>query len=202
MDEQRRMEGFRKLIASDKSGSYLLEEPDGNWSHWGGLSAEGKLHYIARAAAMYDVPFEQFAATARAELGDAEAVTQAALRAALDYKKELHGLAKLVPSDWRTEPTPLVERFQEILDYKPPERAGLLAHDTAERVKTQLESFLREFERLAETREQKELVAAFKDFIADVTNAGMKETFDKLLARYAQGERQTPESGRTRSIEW
>jgi hypothetical protein len=189
------MEGFRKLIDSDKSSSSFFEDQDGEHRKWPGLSSEGKLWFITGAAAMYDIPFERFAATVHAELGDAASVTQAALHVALDYRKELHGLGKLLPDDGRTESTPLVERFQEILDYKAPEYAGLMAHDTAESVKTRLESFQDEFERLARTREQKELVAAFKDFVGEVTHAGMKETFDKLLARYAEGERQTPETG-------
>ncbi len=128
-------------------------------------------------------------------------VAQAALRVALDYRKELHGLGKLLPDDGRTESTPLVERFQEILNYQPPDRAGLLAYDMAESVKTQLESFLDEFERLAKTREQKKLVAAFKEFVGEVTAAGMTETFDKLLARYAEGERQAPERVKDSGIE-
>jgi len=189
------MEGFRKLIDSDKSSSSFFEDQDGEHRKWPGLSSEGKLWFITGAAAMYDIPFERFAATVHAELGDAASVTQAALHVALDYRKELHGLGKLLPDDGRTEATPLVERFQEILDYKPPEYAGLMAHETAESVKTRLESYQHEFERLARTREQKKLVAAFKDFVGEVTHAGMKETFDKLLARYAEGERQTPETG-------
>jgi hypothetical protein len=120
---------------------------------------------------------------------------------ALDYRKELHGLGKLLPDDGRTESTPLVKRFQEILDYKPPERAGLLAYDAAESIKTQLESFMDEFERLARTKEQKKLVEGFKDFVREVTRADWKVTFDKLLARYAEEERQAPESGKDRGIE-
>ena len=196
MDEKRRLEGFQALVASDKSGSHFLEDKDGEHRRWPELSSEGKLEFIAGAAAMYDVPFERFAATVHAELGDAASVTQAALHVALNYRKELHGLARLVPDDGRTEPTPLVERFQEILEYKPPERAGLLAYDATESVKTQLESFMDEFERLAKSPEQKKLVEGFKGFVGEVTSANWKETFDKLLARHAEGERQTPEKGK------
>ena len=201
MDDKHRLQGFKALLASDKSGSYLLEEPDGTLRPWQELSAEGKLQYISGAAAMYDVPFERFAQAVRAEVGGAAAVTEAALRVALDYRKELHGLGKLLPDDGRTESTPLVKRFQEILDYKPPERAGLLAYDAAESIKTQLEAFMDEFERLAGTKEQKKLVEGFKDFVHEVTRADWKVTFDKLLARYAEEERQAPESGKDRGIE-
>jgi hypothetical protein len=135
------------------------------------------------------------------ELGDA-VLEETGLRSALEYRKELHGLEKLLPDDGRTESTPLVKRFEEILDYKPADYARLLAYDTTESIKTQLESFLDEFERLARTKEQKNLVEGFRQFVHEVSRASVKETFEKLLARYAEGERQTPESGKTRSIKW
>ena len=193
MNEKRRLEGFQASLASDKSGSYLLEDADGDRRPWPELSAQGKVAFIARAAAMYDVPFERFAAAVRAEVGEA-AMAEAGLRNTLALKRELHGLAKLVPDDGRTESTPLVERFQEILEYTLPQRAGLMAYETAEGVKTHLESFQYEFERLARTREQKKLVEAFKEFVGEVTSASWKETFDKLLRQHEEPKPSTKQA--------
>jgi len=195
-NDKHRLEGFRALIASDKSGSYLLEDTDSTFRPWQELSAEGKLHFIAWAAAMYEVPFVQFAETVRDFAGKGETLTEAALRTVLEYKRELHALAELLPDDGRTESTPLVERFRELLDYQPADRAGLMAHDMAENAKTTLESFSDEFERLARTPEQKTLVSNFKEFVGEVTDASMKRTFDKLLTRYA-----TLGRGRTKDMD-
>jgi uncharacterized protein (UPF0335 family) len=57
----------------------------------------------------------------------------------------------------------------------------LMAHDLLESTKTQLESFSAEFERLARTPEQKGLAEQFKDFVGEVTGAGMREAFEKIL---------------------
>jgi hypothetical protein len=45
-------------------------------------------------------------------IGDGD---DAALRVVMAGQKELHQLAKLLPDDGQTFPTPLVERFKEIL---------------------------------------------------------------------------------------
>jgi hypothetical protein len=207
MDEKQRLKHFKAWVEENRNSpdGHVFEETDGSSHRWGDLSAAAKLQYIASYAARWDVPFERFAETARAELGGEAAVTEAALWVALDYRKELRGLAKLIPEDHpynsSTESVPLVEQFQEMLGYPPAQRAGLIAYDTAEGVKTELESFGDEFERLARTAEQKELAAAFKGFVGEVTAAGMRETFDTLLRRFAEGERQAPEAGSDRGIE-
>jgi hypothetical protein len=200
MEEKHRLEGFKRLIASDKSGSYELEDADGMIRPWKELSAEGKLDFIAGAAVMYDVPFDQFAKAARQEL-NAAALTEGSLRAVLDYRRELRALAKLLPDDGRTESTPLVDRFREWLRMESGDRNLLLAHDTVESTKTQLESFSDEFERLARTAEQRKLVAAFKDFVGEVTGAGMRETFERLLKRYADKAAMAPEKSKDKGIE-
>jgi hypothetical protein len=112
MNEKDRIEGFKTLVKANQTADHYFEETDGSPQEWGELSPEGKLGYISNAAAMYDVPFEQFAATARDAIGD---IADASLRLVLSNQRELHGLAELLPDDGRTESTPLVDRFKEIL---------------------------------------------------------------------------------------
>ncbi len=125
MNEKRRVEGFKALVTSDRQGGYYLEETDGTHRLWAELSPQGKLEYIAGAAAMYSVPFEHFAEEVQAEFRDLPqaAIREASLRAVLSYRQELRGLAKLLPDDGRTESTPLVERFEEILNRSHQEHA-------------------------------------------------------------------------------
>jgi hypothetical protein len=119
MNEKRRVEGFRALTASDTSGSYYLEDVDGDFRTWREMSAEGKLRQLAGNAVYYGVPFEPFAEAVRNHLGDlpAEAREEAALRLVLRHEQELRGLEQLLPRYDRLEPAPpLIERFQEVLD--------------------------------------------------------------------------------------
>jgi hypothetical protein len=118
MNEKHRLEGFRALLNSEKSNSVYLEEPDGNLRLWRDLSAEGRLQYVASAAALYDVPFEKFAEAVR-ESVDPSAVADAALRLVLSDSHERRGLAELLPADGRLESTPLIDRFREILNQSP-----------------------------------------------------------------------------------
>ena len=65
-----------------------------------------------------DVSFERFAAAVRDVLGDQPVAARegASLRLLLRHARELRGLETLLPLDERTESTPLVERFKEMLD--------------------------------------------------------------------------------------
>ncbi len=115
MDEKDRIAGFKALLESHKTNSYHLIDPEGEFRLWQDLSAEGKVECIARDAAYYDVPFEQFAEAAR-ESVDRGAIEEAALRLAVRSVRELHELEQLFPDDGRTEPPPpLVERVSELL---------------------------------------------------------------------------------------
>ena len=49
-----RLEGFRALMDSDKSGGYFMEDVDGSHRLWTELSAEAKLEQIAGNAAYYE----------------------------------------------------------------------------------------------------------------------------------------------------
>ncbi len=119
MNEKRRLEGFKALLSSDRNGSYYLEDMDGSRRLWRELSPQRKLENIAQVAAMYNVPFERFAEEVWEEFRGLpqEAVGDAALRMVLHNALELRGLGKLLPDDGRTESTPLVERFKQILDH-------------------------------------------------------------------------------------
>ena len=121
MDEKYRQSGFKALLESHKANSHHLEETDGSLRLWRDLSAEGKLEYMARDAAWYDVPFEQFAQVVRESVDNA-AIEEAALRLAFRSRRELHDLENLFPDDGRTDsPPPLVERVSELLNANSPE---------------------------------------------------------------------------------
>jgi hypothetical protein len=121
MDMKHRLAGFKALLESHKTNSYHLIDPEGEFRLWQDLSAEGRLDIIARDAAYYDVPFEQFAEAARAAV-DRGAMEEAALRLAVRSGRELHDLEQLFPDDGRTEPPPpLVERVSELLNAVSPE---------------------------------------------------------------------------------
>lgn len=123
MSEKHRWEGFRALLEDHRNCGHFFEETDGSWRRWRDLSPEAKLQYIAGDAALYDVPFETFLEAVQESLSKS-ALAQAALWTVWGNAKELHGLAKLLPPDGRTESTPLIERFKEILhESSGPERA-------------------------------------------------------------------------------
>ncbi len=115
MNAQGRLQGFTALVKDHQTSRSYFEEPDGSLKQWGDLSAQAKLSYVAIAAAIYNIPFPQFAGAVRELIGDPK---DAALRLVLNSQRELHGLAELLPDDGRTEATPLVERFKEILNYE------------------------------------------------------------------------------------
>jgi len=117
VNEKRRLEGFKALLNHDKANNYYLEEPDGDRRLWKDLSDEGRLGYIARAATIYNVPFEKFAEAVRDSIGTS-AIADAALRTVLRDAHESRGLEQLLPEDGRTESTPLIDRFKEMLDQR------------------------------------------------------------------------------------
>ena len=117
MNENHRLAGFQALLASQKADSYQLEEPDRSFRLWRDLSPEGRLGYIVRDAALYNVPFEQFAEAVR-ESVESAAIEEASLRLAMRSGQELHDLERLFPDDGRTESPPLVERVGELLNAK------------------------------------------------------------------------------------
>lgn len=114
--ESRRVANFKAMIEDSKNSppNYAFDELDGSWQSWADLSAAAKLQYIARDAALCNVPFEPFAQAVKETIGD---MGEPALRVVLDGQKELHAIAELFPDDGRTEPTPLVEQVKELLDY-------------------------------------------------------------------------------------
>jgi hypothetical protein len=119
VSSKNQLEGFKTLIASQKSESSQLEDIDGDFRHWNELSTEGKVSWIASDAAYYDLPFEPFAEAVREILGELHAAAreEAALRLAFRGQQELCALEKLLPKYDRLEPAPpLVERFREMLN--------------------------------------------------------------------------------------
>ena len=113
MNEKQRVDSFKAMVEESKGSNYYFEEIDGDLQQWRNLSDAAKLQYIATYAAHDDVPFKPFAEAVNDLLSD---VRDAALRVVFDYKKELRALEKLLPEDWGTESTPLVERFNETLN--------------------------------------------------------------------------------------
>lgn len=117
-DRGHRQDGFKVSVEDRKHSSYFLEEMDGSLRRWRELSAEAKLEYLARDAALYGVPFEAYAQAVRETLADSTPADreEAALRLVLRSTHELHGLETLLPQDGRIEPPPpLIERLREAL---------------------------------------------------------------------------------------
>jgi hypothetical protein len=181
MDEKDRVSGFKALLESHKTNSCHLAETDGSYRLWRNLSAEGRLESVARDAAYYDVPFEQFAQAARESVDNA-AVEEAALRLAMRSGRELHDLEQLFPDDGRTEPPPpLVERVRELLNAESSER--------------EIEVMLTAEEQSALFKEMREDEAARKR--EDAHGHG-REAFEKIL----DGKTKLPaEKGNDQGIE-
>lgn len=114
MKAKERLAGFRACVEDLRNSSSYFEEVNGDRRLWSDLSPQGKLGYISRDAALYDVPFKNFAEAVRESIGDA-ALLEAALRTVLRDAQEFLNLDRLFPPDGRTESTPLTERFKEIL---------------------------------------------------------------------------------------
>ncbi len=113
MNEKQRVEGFKAMVEDSKSSNHYFEEMDGDHRQWRDLSDAAKLQYIASYAAHRDVPFKPFADAVNDVLSE---VGNAALQLVLNSQKELRALEQLLPEDWGTESTPLVERFKDILN--------------------------------------------------------------------------------------
>jgi hypothetical protein len=107
---------FNEMVEEMRSRprNHLFEEMNGDHLPWAELSADAKLQYIARDAAIGDVPPESFVQVVKDTIDD---VGEAALRVVLDGQKELHAIASLLPDDGRLESTPLVERVKDMLEY-------------------------------------------------------------------------------------
>ena len=89
------LDGFDILLADHQSSSHEYEDHDANLRDvlrpWSQLSTEGKLHYIASAAALYKVPFERFENAARQAAGEQPlpAGERAYLRLHMEYQRAL-----------------------------------------------------------------------------------------------------------------
>jgi hypothetical protein len=114
--EQRKIASFKAMVEDSKTSpkNHLFEEMDGDRVSWTELSAAAKLQYIVRDAVIADVTFQAFADVVKDTIGD---VGEAALRLVLDYQKERHAIAKLLPDDGRLEPKPLVEQVEDVMDH-------------------------------------------------------------------------------------
>ena len=88
-------DGFDMLIEDHKNSSHLYEDHDAArrdvLRRWAELSAEGVLAYTARAAAMYNVPFERFEKKAREIVGDRPlpAGEEAIFRIHMEYQRAM-----------------------------------------------------------------------------------------------------------------
>ena len=118
MNHKRKLAGFKASVQDRLNSTWYFEEMDGSWRLWPELSPQSKLNYIAGDAARCDIPFKHFAEAVR-QVVPAAALVEAALRMVLHYERELHGLAKLLPDDERTESMPLAHRIKEMLESHP-----------------------------------------------------------------------------------
>ena len=115
-----RPDGFDILLAGYKNSTYEYEDHDADLRDvlrpWSRLSAEGKLGYIARDAALYNAPFERFEQAAREMLGGQAlpAGERAYLRLHMEYQRALwdHEL----PAFPREHPIPKDDPHHEALD--------------------------------------------------------------------------------------
>src|SRR5579884_595598 len=116
--EESRVQGFKALVDSAKSNSYLVEDANGEYRYWNELSAEGKIRHLAADAAYYNVPFEPFAQEVCDTLNHLPpaAREEAALRVAFHIEGEQHQIAKLLPKHERLEPYPLLDQLRDTLD--------------------------------------------------------------------------------------
>jgi hypothetical protein len=158
-NEKHRVQGFHALLADHKESGHYYEERDGSPRTWPELSAEGKLSYIARDAAFYEVPFERFAEAARDVLSDQPpaAREEASLRLLYSADRELHEMAKLLPDDpGTTYPPPLADQLHSLLD--------------------------RYEARLKELSAYEKIGAAFKEFAGDVARDSLRTKQDAAPA--------------------
>lgn len=115
-----RPDGFDKCLADHQHSTHDYEDHDADLRHvfrpWSQLSAEGKLGYIARDAALYNVPFERVEQAARAAIGDQPlpAGERAYLRLHMEYQRALwdHEL----PAFPREHPLPQGDPHRDFMD--------------------------------------------------------------------------------------
>lgn len=130
-----RPDGFDILLADHHNSTHDYEDHDADLRDvlrpWSQLSAEGKLHYIASGAALYDAPFERFEHAAREAAGEhpLPAGERAYLRLHLEYQRALwdhelpafpreHAVSKNDPHYEALDPldTVLHVKFERLLD--------------------------------------------------------------------------------------
>lgn len=114
MNAKHRLANFRAMVKDHSSSTHYFEEIGGERRQWKDLSPDGKLEYIARDAALCDVPFERFAEAVRELIGQS-VIGDAALRTVLRNANEARALEGLLPPERGTESRPLIDRFKEIL---------------------------------------------------------------------------------------
>lgn len=91
MNAKRRLAGFKALVEEYRNSDWYFEEVEGDRRLWKDFSPQGKLEYIARDAALYEVLFEAFADAARDFIGES-ALGDAALRMVLGDAREFRSL--------------------------------------------------------------------------------------------------------------
>lgn len=115
-----RPDGFDILLADHRNSTYEYEDHDAELRDvlrpWSLLSAEGKLSYIASAAAMYNVPFERFEQAAREAIGQRPlpAGERAYLRLYMEYQRALWDPE--LPAFPREHPLPKDDPHYDALD--------------------------------------------------------------------------------------
>lgn len=115
-----RPDGFDILLADHQHSTHEYEDHDADLRHvfrpWSQLSAEGKLGYIASAAALYNAPFERFEQAARDTIGDRPLPggERAYLRLHMEYQRALWDPE--LPAFPRQHPLPDDEPHRDFLD--------------------------------------------------------------------------------------
>ena len=115
-----RPDGFDILLADYQTSTHEYEDHDAALRDvlrtWPQLSAEGKLSYIAHAAAMYDVPFERFEKAAREAVGTQPlpAGEGAYLRLHMEYQRALWDAE--LPAFPREHPVPANDPHRDVMD--------------------------------------------------------------------------------------
>jgi hypothetical protein len=118
--QPRRPDGFDILVADHQNSTHDYEDHDADLRHvfrpWSKLSAEGKLGYIASAAALYNVPFERFEQAAREAIGGQAlpAGERAYLRLHMEYQRALWDPE--LPAFPRQHPIPKDDPHRDSLD--------------------------------------------------------------------------------------
>lgn len=147
---------FERLLDDYLSSNQSFLDADGHMRRWSELSAEGKVEHIARLAAIFDQPLSRFTDAVHDALDGQPLRTDehACLRLSYDYARQLRGHERL--------PLPLAQHGHATAASRP----DLWLAGSIDPMLTQLEAIGDEFERLARSGEQRQLAAAFKEWIA------------------------------------